>query len=315
MTSLSNGFLMQVLNTLGNNIAVLDEHFNIVLVNDSWRNFGFENGQALDFEWLGINYRKACINAAEDGDEFSTLVLKGLDDILSGKIDQFNMDYPCHSASEDRWFNMQIESFCMDADKYFVITHKNITQRVKLEQEARTLAKQDPLTKISNRRAFDDFLSMQWRQCKRDCKPLSLLAIDLDDFKLINDRCGHQFGDTCLQQTAKVLRKYTGRASDLCARYGGEEFIIAWGNMGHTDSLRLARHVLRDLNRIKIVNRDDKLIGRLTASIGLYTAMPGVQLTEQAINSADDLMYKAKALGKNSICDGQWSAQQELFGV
>lgn len=305
MTSLSDGFLIRIIDSVSSNIAVLDENFNIVFVNQSWIDFGVQNGQKRAFNWLGLNYQSSCLPSEKDGDEFVVLAMKGLADIKEGKRHTFIMEYPCHSPGLDRWFIMRIDRFISEGLMYFVISHQDITDRVQLEQEARVLARVDGLTNIANRRTFDEFVQSEWGHCQRHNQTLSIAILDLDDFKLINDNCGHQHGDDCLKKVAKVLSMYTGRASDICARYGGEEFVLAWGNMGHEKSLELAKFILKKINNIKVRYSDGKLYGRLTASIGLYTALPSLENIEQGVFNADELMYRAKRIGKNSICDSQ----------
>ncbi|MBB6520008.1 sensor domain-containing diguanylate cyclase [Pseudoteredinibacter isoporae] len=305
MGTLSDGFLIRVIDSVSSNIAVLDEDFNIVFVNQSWIEFGIQNGQKRAFNWLGLNYKSSCLPSENDGDEFVVLAMRGLAEIKAGQRHSFIMEYPCHSPDQDRWFIMRIDRFISEGLMYFVISHQDISDRVRLEQEARSLARIDALTNIANRRTFDEFVQSEWGHCKRSNQTLSIAILDLDDFKLINDNCGHQHGDECLKEVAKILSMYTGRASDICARYGGEEFVLAWGNMGHEKSLELSKRILKEINNIKVRYNDGKLYGRLTASIGLYTASPCLEKVEQGVFNADELMYRAKRIGKNSICDDQ----------
>ncbi|RQW81685.1 MAG: diguanylate cyclase, partial [Methylococcus sp.] len=93
-----------------------------------------------------------------------------------------------------------------------------------------SLAMIDGLTHLPNRRRFDEQLELEWKHCQRDAVPLSLLLMDIDDFKGFNDHFGHGEGDVCLQRVADALAKAAHRPTDLLARYGGEEFVAILPN-------------------------------------------------------------------------------------
>ncbi|WP_428479995.1 GGDEF domain-containing protein, partial [Photobacterium japonica] len=189
--------LTKTMNTVKNNIAVTNDAFQIQFTNAAWDQFGVLNGVPPDFNWVGVNYYLPCQTSAQHGDEFSQLAIDGLEKLRQGELDEFKLEYPCHSQHEERWFLLEITTFDMDKARYYVISHMDITHRVELEREALRLSKLDGLTHISNRRAFDDFIESEWRRCRRNTFPLSLLLIDVDDFKFINDTYGHQAGDAC----------------------------------------------------------------------------------------------------------------------
>ena len=298
---INKAFLLSILNTVHDHITVVDSEFVIVYTNKSWVDYGVQNGVEHQ-RWEGINYLTICENSANRGDTHSAHVVEKIRALLAGEINDYYMEYPCNSDSQSKWFSMQIQRFTLDSDTFYVISHKDITQRVEAEFEARRLATTDELTQIANRRTFQNFAKAEFQRCKRHQYPLSLAMIDLDDFKLINDTYGHQVGDKCLKKTAELLTKYTSRPSDLCARYGGEEFIIIWGELPCNEALMLLEKFLMAFNQIAIEDEHGNCVGYLRASIGLSTIVPENQSVDCLIANADRLLYQAKGSGKNQIC-------------
>lgn len=296
-------FLFQTLDTVKSNIAVVNNKFEIVYVNKSWIDFGIENGVCPSYEWLGENYVVSIEPSALDGDEFTMTLLHQFSKLASGDISEFELEYPCHSETEDRWFIMQISSFDSAMSRYFVISHQNITERVKLELESKRLARVDSLTGLANRRGFDEFLELEWKHCQRDGFPISIALIDVDDFKLINDNYGHQAGDDCLKKVSQILAKYSGRGSDLSARIGGDEFAVIWGNITNNQAAIMAKALHSEIDGLlfhdgkKIKDFDMKI------SVGLHSQIPKKNSTvTEFLAFADSKLYKAKSKGKNYVC-------------
>ncbi|QLG92692.1 GGDEF domain-containing protein [Pseudomonas yamanorum] len=166
------------------------------------------------------------------------------------------------------------------------------------------LAMKDALTGLANRRCFDERLAMEVRRAKREGKPLALLMIDIDYFKLFNDSLGHVAGDACLQAVGRVLEDCVRRPSDLVARYGGEEIGII---MPDTDSDGAAVVAQLILDRLKQENipHNSSPFGRLSVSIGIATAVgSGLGNLQGLIEMADQALYNAKALGRNRFVRG-----------
>src|ERR1051326_7545531 len=97
-----------------------------------------------------------------------------------------------------------------------------------MQNELRQQAVLDSLTGIFNRRAFRSHLEAAWAQAQRDSETIGLILVDIDDFKLINDTCGHPFGDSAMKHIADVFHNATLRPLDAVGRYGGDEFIAMW---------------------------------------------------------------------------------------
>lgn len=151
----------------------------------------------------------------------------------------------------------------------------------------------DPLTGLMNRRSFNARLETIWRQAKRHLKPVGLLIVDLDDFKNINDTCGHQFGDNALAHVATVLRGCATRPLDAAARYGGDEFVAVWYDVDGAWFRQLIEE-LPDRLCAMVCGVDGQQM-KVTASGGAVLAWPRPDLdTRHAFKAADDLLYEMK---------------------
>lgn len=186
----------------------------------------------------------------------------------------------------------------------------NCLQRSLRQQYAQGLVLQellstDAMTGIANRRRFDGELEREWRRCARSGAPLSLLMIDVDHFKAYNDHCGHPQGDACLRQVARLLLDSAGRPGDLVARYGGEEFICLLPEIGGAGALAVASKLAAALREADIPHPRSPFGPRLTISIGVATANDLSGAPRALVAFADELLYAAKAAGRNQIKVGQ----------
>jgi diguanylate cyclase (GGDEF)-like protein len=161
---------------------------------------------------------------------------------------------------------------------------------------ARRLADLDPLTGLYNRRAWSERLLALEAQMRRQGRPLSLLFLDLDRFKQLNDRLGHDAGDAALRAMAGIMRSEL-REQDEVGRYGGEEFVVALPEADSAHALQAAERIRRHLH-----HRARLEVGGATptASIGVATLQPGEGLAS-LISRADAAMYAAKAAGRNRV--------------
>jgi diguanylate cyclase (GGDEF)-like protein len=163
-------------------------------------------------------------------------------------------------------------------------------------------ANQDGLTKIANRRRFDEYFDQIWRQALRDQKVLTLLLCDIDYFKLFNDTYGHIEGDRCLQRVAETLETVIERPMDLAARYGGEEFALILPNTNLQGGRVIAEKLLAEIAQLGIAHTSSPVSDRVTLSIGIAGLLPTPQLTAQSLLSATDIaLYEAKKKGRAQI--------------
>ena len=168
-----------------------------------------------------------------------------------------------------------------------------------LYQQLRTLARNDPLTGLLNSRAYYDLCDSQIRISKRSNDPFSILFVDLDHFKRINDEYGHQAGDNVLRVVAKCLTRMK-RQSDLLARVGGEEFSFFLPQTGLTGAMQLAERIREAIEEIRPrVNGKNQFT--LTASIGVAQHKGDQWSMEEIEHEADQAMYQAKISGRNRV--------------
>lgn len=169
--------------------------------------------------------------------------------------------------------------------------------------EAIQQANIDPLTKIANRRKFDDYLTTQLQKPFNPCSPLSLIICDIDYFKLYNDNYGHLKGDLCLQQVAQALKSTLKRPGDLLARYGGEEFAVILPDTPEHEAIALAKEMQKAIDNLKIPHPQSKINAYITISIGVGCVCPSSHLTYEVLfEQADFNLYQAKNSGRNKIC-------------
>jgi len=193
-------------------------------------------------------------------------------------------------------------------NKGFQCIATDITARKKMEEALKQanlklnrLAASDSLTKIANRRKFDETYQLEWLRARRKGSSLAVILCDIDHFKQYNDRYGHQQGDACLKKIASALDKAVQRPGDLVARYGGEEFIVLLAETDLKNGRLICEKLFALINDLGIKHSGSPL-GRVTASFGLAAVFPDRQMPpEYLIRRADEALYRAKSGGRNRI--------------
>lgn len=186
---------------------------------------------------------------------------------------------------------------------------RDISVRKKVEDELaeanrrlQTLAGQDSLTGLANRRAFDEALAREYRRAKREKKALGLIMIDVDRFKAFNDSYGHPAGDECLRQVGRAIADAICRPGDLAARYGGEEFAVLLPDTYEAGTELIAervRQAVQDLALRHAANAN----GVVTISAGA-ASLAGEEADDSPqalVNGADQALYRAKDGGRNAV--------------
>ncbi len=166
-----------------------------------------------------------------------------------------------------------------------------------LYQHAINMAHTDPLTQLQNRTAFDDAIRREYSLSHRNQQSLSLIFIDIDHFKQINDVYGHQCGDFALRSVAHWITESV-RDCDMVFRYGGEEFVVLLSNTGLGKARTIAERIRLSIEQHTLAYEMQTL--RLTASMGV-SALSGNETTEDFIKRADEAMYQAKKTGRNRV--------------
>lgn len=176
----------------------------------------------------------------------------------------------------------------------------NVTELTKAKKDVERLAQSDPLTGLANRRHFLEQFTLEVNRAKRSGKPISLLILDLDHFKSVNNRYGHLAGDTCLKCITAVI-KSSLRNIGIAARFGGEEIIVLLPKTGESNARIIAEKLRRAVAETEI-----QLVGEpihITVSIGIATAkLSELDNFDEIAGRADIAMKRAKELGRNMVC-------------
>lgn len=174
---------------------------------------------------------------------------------------------------------------------------------LKLYEEASTQARTDVLTKLFNRRAFEELVVHNFFEYKQSRYPFSILMIDIDHFKSINDKYGHPSGDIVIQAVAQVI-KSTSRLADVAARWGGEEFIIALPSSDLNQGCILGERIREKVERLVLQDNNGDALPKITISLGASVSREDDLNLEQIIERADQALYEAKKSGRNRIKTG-----------
>ena len=168
-------------------------------------------------------------------------------------------------------------------------------------EELLHLSQHDALTKVSNRRTFDEMLDSYFEQARHDEVPLSLLFIDVDFFKKYNDHYGHQKGDEVISAIAKSI-KDSIRHMDFVARYGGEEFVVLLPETDAHGAYAVASNIFKAVERLAIPHSQSLVDSNVTISLG-FTVYKGEAdiFKSDFLQRADQALYRAKQLGRNQI--------------
>ena len=160
----------------------------------------------------------------------------------------------------------------------------------------------DDLTGIANHRRFIEFFDLEWRRSQRNARPISIILVDVDFFKLYNDTYGHQAGDKCLKNIAETMDKIIKRPGDLVARYGGEEFVIVLSETSSEGAEIIAENLRIQIENLKIDHKKSSVAKHVTISLGCATVIPDQESNSSIlIKAADEALYRSKKGGRNRL--------------
>jgi len=207
----------------------------------------------------------------------------------------------------------EVKGLSLDAADYITkpfsaaIVKLRVQNQMKIVNQMRTIERLsmiDHLTNIPNKRSFDERISMEWKQAMREQTPISLLMMDLDKFKTLNDTYGHQKGDFILHSVAQVFSQSLRRPGDFVARWGGEEFTVLLPNTPLEGAVESAERIRLGTEKNDYVS-DDGMVLKITVSIGVHSLMRvtdnSMHAIETFISNTDDALYSAKKAGRNRV--------------
>ncbi len=188
------------------------------------------------------------------------------------------------------------------------------TSVAKANRQLEKLSLTDPLTEIANRRSFEQRLDEEWRRASREELPISMVMIDIDHFKLYNDKFGHPGGDECLRTVAATLTHHARRPWDMPARLGGEEFAVLLPNTEAEGAAKVAESLRACIEQLHIPH-PGSAFKIVTISVGVATVYPhqADQTPKRLIETADAALYAAKTMGRNQFHQHVAPAQQDVI--
>ncbi len=282
-------------------LAVLNENCEYIAVNKTYAYAFGMNPPDL----IGVNVKDIFDKAL-----YEALLKANQDLVRTGKSVNFSgwFNYP---ITGKQYMNVSY-SPVLDADsKYqgFAVSARNITELKLAEMEMRELNEKlqrysylDGLTRITNRRMFDETIDNEWNRAIRNDSDISLIMIDIDFFKNYNDHYGHLKGDECLVKIAQKLKEVASRSSDVVARYGGEEFAILVPSANLKHATHLAERCRQAIIDLQIPHATTEVEGLkvVSVSVGVSSMVPAMKSSAfTLLDIADKRLYKAKHSGRN----------------
>lgn len=247
-------------------------------------NQGFES--VLSLEMAGI---KQSSDMAASLDDLKMKITQGLTSIEKALKKKQHVDQAINKLAEKNRSSFK---------SGFVKLKSQLAEATRYSEELEKKLNQDQLTGAFNRRAYDKKIDDEMARYLRYGSLFSLLLIDADKFKNINDRYGHAIGDRCLQEIIKRTHPLL-RKNDMLARYGGEEFVIVMPETNAQGAQVVAEKVRQTIEKIEFLYKNEKV--RVTVSIGVSCTTEGDTKHEQVFERADMAVYKAKENGRNQV--------------
>jgi len=270
---------------LNNNITVITTETKIIAINKSGLDFfHYKSFKVFNEEH---KFLSKLFTEVEEDNKY----IEGINWVT--KIDKMhNIKVEMHNEKLKQIFYMQVSKIRNDR---YQVTFYNIS-RVIAEKEAITkVAEKDELTQIFNRTKFNSILSLALRNAEIYQEQFTIILFDIDDFKQVNDKYGHNVGDQVLMQLASLIKSQL-RNQDTFARWGGEEFIILSESAVQNDAYLLAERLRKTIESFPFA-----VIEKLTCSFGLSQCEKNDTATT-ILKRADDALYQAKKSGRNKVC-------------
>src|SRR4051794_18456655 len=282
-----------VLDALPSPTVLLAPDGTVVLTNSVWR----EAAHFLDDDrfHVGVGDDYFALARQVRDDAGTAAMIEAVRGLSRGAQEQVSADYALPHPDGTRWYHLQASR--VDQVGHVVITHTDITDRVAAEQAALWRARHDPLTELPNRARLHELIDTELQRPGRP--PVTVLFLDVDGFKEVNDTLGHEVGDDLLRQLSARLTSRT-RVGDTVGRLGGDEFVVLCPDCDVDGAETLAQRFRSSFDQpFDLGGR----IARLTASIGVATARESDHplRSSDLVRDADLAMYAAKAGGRNGV--------------
>ncbi|TMO80531.1 diguanylate cyclase [Pseudoalteromonas sp. S3776] len=212
-------------------------------------------------------------------------------------------DIPAHdyhvTCKNGNTITMEVSGINL-GDEYIAVFN-DATKRLEDQNILRDMAFLDSLTQIANRRRFDEKLSKEFEKAVECGDDLAIILIDIDHFKLFNDRYGHVEGDLCLYNVAQAIACTVSRTEDFVARYGGEEFVVLLPQTDKQGALFIAEHIQKAIEELRIPH-EDSFTGYLTLSMGINAFGEDDNCDQKEfVKAADSALYYSKRQGRNCL--------------
>ena len=281
--------LQAALDTFPEHVAVIDVQGTIVMVNEAWRQFSCKHSNRGEAKTgVSANYFEVCRNTTGEARSEAYATLKGLQAVADGTLPEFSLEYTCWTPTGVLWFSVAARPLG-SPDVGVIVSHADISQKKKYAMMAFT----DPLTGVANRRSFTNFTALTLDRAQREGQKVAFVVADLNGFKGVNDKYGHEEGDELLRAFAKRLRS-AFREADFVARLGGDEFATV---LSVSDEAALASTLERCLAHLD----QPYTFGDLTLTIGVSLGVSlfprhGVD-RDSLMRSADRALYESKRRG------------------
>lgn len=260
------------------------------------------DAQLPDIDGFDVALKIRAMEKPEDWTAIIFLTSMDKDEDLARGIEVGGDDYLMKPISE-----MVLKAKIRAMHRLVEMQRSLVNMKQKLNEanvKLQRLSATDGLTGISNRRMYDELAIREWRRCERMNKPIALVMIDVDHFKLFNDKYGHQAGDECLKKVAEQVGRAAPRATDLAARYGGEEFVLVLGETDTDGAKWIANRLRQGVSELNIPHYATES-RHVTISCGVASVVPSDKVNlEVLLKSADHALYKAKKAGRDQVGAG-----------
>ncbi|HYE09351.1 MAG TPA: diguanylate cyclase [Patescibacteria group bacterium] len=270
-------------------VTFLEINEGIIVVDDKNRLIDFNKAGKKIFEWLDLKHIGTDVSTFKEGRE-----------LLEQKSDLFEMKIL--NKATQKYFEFRKTALNENNKNVgYVYFIQDVSKQKEMIQVLNDMANYDSLTQIYNRRRLMEEAEKEILKSRRSGRFISALMIDIDHFKMINDKYGHLAGDKVLKVLAKVCKGRI-RRTDILGRFGGEEFLILLPETNKENAFKVASTIRESIANTKIVFKEETI--RITISIGIETAIIVEENSsvDKLINNADMALYKAKNNGRNQIC-------------